>query len=49
MYARLTTICHIFPSISPFNVFDLQVDVWLMFAKAADEYSESIKESNANG
>ena len=49
MYERLVTICHLFPSISPFNVFDLQVDVWLMFARAADEYSESVKESSANG
>jgi len=46
VFERLTTICHLWPSISPFNVWDLSADVWLYFARAADDY---IKESKRDG
>jgi hypothetical protein len=44
VYERLTTVCHLWPAISPWNVFDLEVDVWLMFARAADDYNKSMKD-----
>lgn len=46
MYRRLTTVCHLWPSISPWNVWELTVEVWLMFAEAADDYNEKMREAN---
>lgn len=31
-------VCHLWPSISPFNVWDLPLKVWRAFAQSADEY-----------
>jgi hypothetical protein len=34
----LTVVCHVWPSISPWNVWDLPWHVWVMFARQADEW-----------
>lgn len=36
MYARLVVICEVWPSISPWNVWDLPYGMWLGFAESAD-------------
>lgn len=41
----MTTVCHLWPGITPWNVWNLRVDEWLMFANAADEYNRQMKES----
>ena len=43
--SRLVVACHIWPgSITPFNVWDLSVEDWLMFAHAADQWVADRKE-----
>jgi len=34
----------VWPGITPFNVWDLPLDMWLMFAQAADQWNEQRKE-----
>ena len=46
MYKRLTTVCHLWPGITPFNVFGLPYSMWVSFAEAADEYQKSMKEAS---
>ena len=43
---RLTVLCHVWPSLSPWNVWDLAWRDWVLFAAAADAWVESRKESN---
>lgn len=38
-------VCHVWPSLSPFNVWDLPLRQWAMFARAADEWVRARKES----
>jgi len=38
VYARLVTVCHVWPGITPLNVWDLPLDVWLLFSAAADDW-----------
>ena len=38
-------MCHLWPGITPFNVFALPYDVWVGFAKAADDYNKNAKEA----
>lgn len=40
---RLPVVCHLWPSISPWNVWDLSLGYWLMFAAQADEYAKARK------
>lgn len=40
---RLVTVCHVWPGITPLNVWELTLDVWLMFAAAADDWAEQQK------
>lgn len=41
-------LCHVWPGITPFNVWDLTWGDWLQFAHATDEYVKA-KEAAANG
>lgn len=36
--SRLVVVCHVWPGLTPFNVWDLTFDDWLMFAHAADQW-----------
>jgi len=36
----------VWPGITPLNVWELTLDVWLMFAAAADQWNEQQKEAN---
>ena len=42
--SRLVVACHVWPGITPFNVWDLSVEDWLMFAHAADQWVADRKE-----
>jgi len=33
-------VCHVWPGITPFNVWDLPLRQWLMFAHAADQWTK---------
>ena len=43
VYRRLTTGCHVWPGANPFNVWNMSLDVWLLFAAAADQWNEQQK------
>jgi len=49
VYERLTTVCHLWPGITPLNVWNLQYPVWLMFAAQADAWAKEQKEASRNG
>lgn len=38
---RLTVICHVWPGITPMNVWDMTLESWEMFADAADEWAKA--------
>lgn len=40
MRQRLTVVCHLWPGITPFNVWNLDIELWLTFAEAADQSME---------
>lgn len=42
-------VCHLWPGITPFNVWNLRYGVWLMFADAADDWSKQQKEASRHG
>jgi hypothetical protein len=43
---RLPVVCHVWPGITPWNVWELPYDVWVDFAHAADEWiKERTKET----
>jgi hypothetical protein len=42
---RITTISHVWPGITPMNVWDLTVQMWLIFAAAADDWNEQQRRS----
>jgi len=42
-------VSHVWPGITPFNVWDLPMGVWLRYARAADEWVESRKEAAGDG
>jgi len=46
---RLVTVCHVWPGITPLNVWQLTLDVWLMFAAAADDWAEQQKKEASRG
>lgn len=39
--SRLTVVCHLWPGITPWNVWSLPLRQWLMFAAEADEWVRS--------
>lgn len=38
MYGRLVVVSHVWPGITPFNVFGLSLGEWVLFRRAADEW-----------
>lgn len=34
--SRLIVISHVWPGLTPFNIYDLTLDMWLRYSKAAD-------------
>lgn len=45
MYQNITDISQVWPGITPFNVWDLPYDMWLLFTRKL----EMIKEAHSNG
>ena len=41
--SRLTVLCHVWPSLTPWNVWDLQWRDWILFAAAADSWIDAQK------
>jgi hypothetical protein len=39
----MTVVCHLWPSVSPWNIWDLPIGVWFGFAAEADQYVADIK------
>lgn len=37
---------HLWPSISPFNVWQLDLPVWLLYADACDAYVKQMREAS---
>ncbi len=46
MAQRLPLICHYWPGITPWNVWDLRWSDWLMFAHVCDAWTERRREGN---
>lgn len=42
--SRIVVVSHVWPGITPFNVYDLTLDVWLRFSAAADSWVANRKE-----
>lgn len=42
-------MAHLWPSIGPLNVWDLELDVWLLFARACDEYLRDQDKEGSRG
>lgn len=40
----MVVVCHVWPGITPFTIWDLPVADWLMFAAAADQWVADRKE-----
>lgn len=40
MYRRLALICHYFPGITPWTVWNLTVGEWALFAAQADAWAK---------
>lgn len=40
VWERMVTVCRVWPGLTPFNVWDLTISGWLVFAAAADKWSE---------
>ncbi len=43
----MTVVCHLWPSISPWNIWDLEYGVWKGFAAAADAHIREMKEGDS--
>lgn len=39
-------VCHVWPGITPFTVWDLPWRMWLVFAEAADEWAKERRRSD---
>lgn len=39
-------VCHLWPGITPWNVWDLPIGQWLMFADAADAWVRSRQQAD---
>lgn len=44
MTRRLTVICHVWPGITPMNVWDLTLEQWGIFRDSADEWVKAHKQ-----
>lgn len=45
----MTLVCHLWPGVTPFNVWDLPYGIWRGFAKATDEYVDAMRKSKPRG
>ncbi len=48
MYARIVTVSHVWPGITPWTVWDLPWDMWVGFARAADEWVQARREGRSD-
>ena len=48
MWSRIVVIAHVWPGITPHNVWDLDLDGWLVFAAAADNWSTERSKSSSS-
>ena len=44
--SRLVDLCHLFPCLSPWNVYDLEIRHYLGFAAAVDARREEARNAN---
>ncbi len=49
VWSRMVVVSHVWPGITPFNVWWLPLDVWLMYAQAADQWSEERRREASGG
>ena len=42
VYSRITAVCHLWPSVSPWNVWDLPLAIWRQMAREVDDYRAEI-------
>ena len=40
------TVAHVWPGITPLNVWDMEWAMWNVFARAADDYRDQMREGN---
>ena len=40
-------LCRLYPSISPWNVWDLPIYMWAGFAQSADDYLEQLRKEQS--
>lgn len=45
---RIVVISHVWPGITPMNVWDMRYDLWCQFAEAADEWVR-VRQKEADG
>ncbi len=43
VYARIVTTSHVWPGITPFNVWDLPWSLWESYARSTDDWIEEQK------
>jgi len=46
VYSRLPVLCHVWPGITPMNVWGMTYDAWLIFADAVDAWVAEQKEAS---
>lgn len=46
MYARVTFVTHHWPSISPWNIWQLPFHLWVAYARQADAELAEIRKAN---
>lgn len=49
VHARILTLTHIVPSISPWNVWDLPWSLWLAYAAMADAWTAEQRKAASHG
>jgi hypothetical protein len=45
VYSRIVTVSHVWPGLTPINIWNLTLDVWLIFAQAADDWNKQQREA----
>lgn len=41
MWARMPLLCHLWPGITPWNVWDLTLSGWLVFVSALEQWEDA--------
>lgn len=49
VYERIVVVSHVWPGITPINVWDMRYDLWVGFASAADDWIKENKKANGKG